>query len=163
MKNLLSILALLILANLGLTQDNNWMTFPAKNGDTLSKSQQLDYNNPDGTVEVDKDARIDKIDEFLRSGEESLDGVLIDGFRVMIYFNQDKSKAEQQKAQFMQMYDDHQAYIDYMAPNYRVRVGNFRTRLEAEKLKQEVLGLFTTAIVVEDKIQLPQLDPVNNE
>jgi len=50
--------------------------------------------------------------------------------------------------------------MDYSAPNYRVRVGNFRTELEAEALKQELIGIFPTALVVADKIQLPELGPV---
>lgn len=146
------------LATTGFTQNSDWLTFPVEKGDTISKIAKLDYSTTDGSVTVHKDSRIDKIAEFVRSGEESLDGVLIDGYRVLIYFDQDKTKSEQQKAHFMSLYNEHQAYVDYMAPNYRVRVGNFRTRLEAEKLKQEILAIFMTAIVVEDKIQLPSLD-----
>ena len=105
-----------------------------------------------------QDERLDKLEKFVRANEESLDGVLIDGFRVLIYFDQDKTNSEQQKAHFMSIYEQHKAYVDYMAPNYRVRVGNFRTRLEAEQLKQEILMIFPTAIVVADKIQLPSLE-----
>lgn len=115
----------------------------------------LDYSKQNGHCEVVKDARIDNIATFVRAGEESVEGVKMDGFRVLIFFDMSKTTAEQQKAYFMTMYADHKAYIDYMAPNYRVRVGNFRTQLEAEKLKQELLTLFPTAIVVPDKIQLP--------
>ncbi|MBL7897117.1 MAG: SPOR domain-containing protein [Crocinitomicaceae bacterium] len=117
----------------------------------------LDYSAQPGHCEVVKDARIDNIAAFVRAGEESVEGVKMDGYRVLIFFDMSKTTAEQQKAYFMTMYTEHKAYIDYMAPNYRVRVGNFRTQLEAEKLKQELLSLFPTAIVVPDKIQLPVL------
>jgi len=69
-----------------------------------------------------------------------------------------KSAAEQQKAYFMSLYPQHKTYVDYLAPNYRVRVGNFRTQLEAEKLKHEIIGAFPTSIVVADKIQLPVVE-----
>ncbi|MCB9224632.1 MAG: hypothetical protein R2780_10235 [Crocinitomicaceae bacterium] len=138
-------------------QDNGWMTFPAKS-DSIATADSLDFTKGGGNITVHKDKRIEDLEKFVRSGEESLDGVLIDGFRVLIYFDQDKTKAEQQKAHFLSIYNDLSAYVDYLAPNYRVRVGNFRTKLEAEKLKQDIIGIFPTAIVVEDKIQLPSLN-----
>ncbi|MDA7804304.1 SPOR domain-containing protein, partial [Crocinitomix sp.] len=81
----------------------------------------------------------------------------INGYRIVIFFDQDKSIVSQQKANFLSRYHGHKAYIDYVAPNYRVRVGNFRTKLEAEALKAELLTYFPTAVVVEDHIQLPEL------
>ena len=163
MKKTLSIILLSSLSVTGFTQENNWMSFNSTEPDTVIQKVELDYSVNDGTVTILQDARIEKIEQFVRSGEEGLDGVLIDGYRVLIYFDQDKSKSEQQKANFMALYREHKAYVDYMAPNYRVRVGNFRSKLEAEKLKQELIGIFPTAIVVADKIQLPVLDPpINN-
>jgi hypothetical protein len=147
------------------SQEEGWMSFRSNerdSTDTTKMTQTLDYSKEDGEVKVHKDKRIDELEKFVRFGEESLDGVLIDGYRVLIYFDQDKGKAEQQKAHFMSLYNDVTAYVDYSAPNYRVRVGNYRTRLEAEKLKQDILGIFPTAIVVEDKIQLPKLDNSSN-
>lgn len=164
MKQFFAILIFVSLANAGLSQEERWLTFPAKVNDTLvldtSQRASLNYEVEDGELNIHKDDRIEGLKSFVKSGEERLDGVLIDGYRVMIYFDQDKTKSEQQKAHFISMYDEHPAYVDYVAPNYRVRVGNFRTKLEAEKLKQEILVLFPKAIVVADKIQLP---PINGE
>ena len=80
----------------------------------------------------------------------------------VIFFDQDKSVVSQQKANFLSRYHGHKAYIDYVAPNYRVRIGNFRTKLEAEALKAELLTYFPTAVVVEDYIQLPELPAANS-
>lgn len=155
----IGLVILVLISNFGLAQEENWLSFPADSKDTVKEIQTtLDYNQPDGNLTVNKDKRIEDLEKFVRSGEETLDGVLIDGYRVLIYFDQNKQKAEQQKAHFMSLYKGVTAYVDYLAPNYRVRVGNYRTRLEAEKLKQEVLQVFPTAIVVEDKIQLPPLE-----
>ena len=152
-------------------EEEKWLAYPVEgagnSGDTLVADSlvvvdSLNFNAENGEITVHEDERIDKLEKFIRSGEESLEGVLIDGYRVLIYFDQNKSKSEQQKAHFLSLYEDHKAYVDYLAPNYRVRVGNFRTRIEAEKLKQELIGLFPTAIVVEDKIQLPVLPSEND-
>lgn len=157
MKKLSFIIAILGTAFCGYSQ-NDWMTFPVKS-DTVQrvKVDSLDYSQKEGTVEIIGDERLEKLEKFVRAGEESIEGVLVDGYRVLIYFDQDKLKSEQQKSHFMNMYNEHTAYIDYLAPNYRVRVGNFRTKLEAEYLKQEILAVFPTAIVVSDKISLPKL------
>lgn len=156
MKIFCSLLAVFCLCNFGFSQDTT-LGFPTGQ-DTLPKvANNLDFASKPGQVILHVDDRVGKIGEFVRSGEESIDGVKIDGFRVLIFFDMSKTVAEQQKAYFITMYPEHKAYVDYMAPNYRVRVGNFRTELEAEKLKQEVIGFFPTAIVVADKIQLPVL------
>lgn len=135
-----------------------WMSFPAQKKDTSNvKHVELQYGAHKGKVTLHQDARIDKISEFVRNGEDTMEGVKIDGYRIVIFFDQDKTKVAQQKANFLARYNDHEAYVDYVAPNYRVRVGNFRTKLEAEALKSELLTYFPTAVVVEDKIQLPSL------
>ncbi len=140
-----------------LAQDD-WLTFPG-NSDNNNRpnSVNLQYGIKKGKVTLHEDARMDKLAEFVRADEASVEGVKIDGYRIVIFFDQDKSTVAQQKANFMARYNDHRAYIDYVAPNYRVRVGNFRTRLEAEALKSDLLVNFPTAVVVEDKIQLPVL------
>ena len=161
MKTLLITALGLTISSMAFTQDN-WLKFPKQSSDSLrSTAQELNYNSNKGQVTVHKDARLDKIAEFKRKGEESIEGVKIDGYRIVIYFDQDKSTVEGQKAAFLSRYSEHKAYIDYLAPNYRVRVGNFRTRLEAEALKAEILSAFPTAVVVSDRIQLPALSESN--
>lgn len=140
----------------------DWLSFPVKSDTVKTVKNSLDFAQKPGKLMVIKDDRISKIEEFVRADEGSLDGVKIDGYRVLIFFDMSKSAAEQQKASFITAYPEHKAYMDYSAPNYRVRVGNFRTQLEAEKLKQELLVYFPTAIVVADKIQLPQLPVSEN-
>lgn len=152
-----ALITLVLASSLSFGQNEGWLSFPGNTDSVTVEKAELDYSQNDGTVTIHQDDRIQKMEAFVRAGEESLDGVLIDGYRVLIYFDQDKTSAEQQKARFMSIYEDHKTYIDYLAPNYRVRVGNFRTQLEADKLKQDLLGTYPTAVVVQDKIQLPVL------
>ena len=162
MKRIFTLVIIVSSVMTGFSQEESWLSFPIRTNDSTaidtSEKVTLNYDSQDGVVNIHKDDRIDKLKEFVRVGEDGIDGVLIDGYRVMIYFDQDKTKSEQQKAHFISLYDEHKAYVDYVAPNYRVRVGNFRTKLEAEKLKQEILPMFPTAIVVQDKIQLPVIE-----
>ena len=151
------ITSLLFASNTMNAQDSTWLAFPGST-DTTNTMDSLDFSQKSGTLKIYEDSRLNKIEEFVRADEESVEGIRVDGYRLLIYFNQDKSLAQQQKAHFMSLYPEHSAYIDYLAPNYRVRVGNFRTKLEAEALKAELLAVFPTAIVIKDKIQLPEID-----
>ena len=149
---------LLFIVHISLFSQNNWLSYQSDSSATKGSPDTLNFNVNNGKVTVYQDKRLDQIGEFLKVGEGSIEGVKIDGFRVLIFFDQDKSLAEQKKAAFISAYPDHKTYVDYMAPNYRVRVGNFRTRLEAESLKAELLNTYPTAIVIEDRIQLPELN-----
>jgi len=127
----------------------------------IDTTQTLDFNTTTkGTVKVFKDQRMESVTEFVGRQQESVEGTKIDGFRVQIFFAESRTIAQSQKASFLSSYSEHKAYIDYMAPNYRVRVGNFRTRLQAEHLKQQLISVYPTCIVLKDKIELPILSVV---
>lgn len=48
-------------------------------------------------------------------------------------------------------------YLSSMPPNYRITLGNFRTKWEAENEKQTWLNVFPLSIVIPMEIQLPEL------
>jgi hypothetical protein len=81
----------------------------------------------------------------------------IEGFRVQIHFGGERAKAQDIKAKFLKQFPETGAYESYQQPNFRVRVGDFRTKLEAQKFLRELAGTFPSAFVVADGIQLPKL------
>ena len=80
------------------------------------------------------------------------------GFRVQLYFGRERVRANQLKADFLQEYADVGAYVIYHQPNFKLRVGDFKTRLEAKKFLQEVQTRFAVAFIVSDDVMLPVLD-----
>lgn len=81
----------------------------------------------------------------------------ISGFRVQIHFGSDREKAKDEKSKFLKSYSDVPAYENYQQPNFKVRVGDFRTRLEAQKFLKEIKNEFSSAFVVTDEINYPKL------
>ena len=162
MKALFTIFLTLI-SFLSFSQDESLAFFAQ---DTLNTDTivELNFNSgKNGTVTLIKDDRLDQITEFIGRNSESIQGSLIDGYRIQIFFAESRSVAQSQKAGFMNSFKEHKAYIDYLAPNYRIRVGNFRTKLQAEKFKQELISNYPTSIVLEEKIELPILsEPIEN-
>lgn len=85
----------------------------------------------------------------------------IDGYRIQIYFdsgNTSKSRAFDVYKSFMSAYPSIMAYVVYHEPNYKVRVGDFRTRIEAEGFMKRIMGEYPSAFVIKDKILFPKLD-----
>lgn len=81
----------------------------------------------------------------------------IRGYRVQIHFGAERSKAMQIKSRFLGKYPEVRAYDPFDAPYFKIRVGDFRTKLEAYKFLKELLGEFPGSFIVTDDIELPQL------
>ena len=83
-----------------------------------------------GQVTIHESARIQGLMKDYASTKQPLKG-----YRVQIFLG-DRNKAEEIRRSFLVKHPDTPAYLDYLAPNFRVRVGDQRTKLEGEKLKQ---------------------------
>ncbi len=78
-----------------------------------------------------------------------------EGYRVQIYFGGDKTKAREAKSRFLSQHSDElRAYEIYEAPNFKIRVGDFRTKLEAYRFLKEVRSDFPSAFIVESEIEV---------
>lgn len=64
------------------------------------------------------------------------------GFRVQIYYGPDRAKAVQVKAEFMRNFPDVRTYLNYLSPTFRVKVGDYRNRSDAEGMLREARSIF---------------------
>jgi len=80
------------------------------------------------------------------------------GYRVQIHFGPEKGKAMDVRTKFNSQYNSISSYLDYQQPYFKIRAGDFRTKLEAYKLLQEISGSFPGAFIVSDDIELPRID-----
>ena len=64
------------------------------------------------------------------------------GFRVQIYYGPDRAKAVQVKAEFMRTFPDVRTYLNYLSPTFRVKVGDYRNRSDAEGMLREARSIF---------------------
>ena len=87
-------------------------------------------------------------------------GGALPGFRVEIFFSSElnaRQKAQNIKSEFLSVFPDYNVYITYVSPDFKVRIGNFRTKNEALKAVNEIKGQFPKAFVVPDLIELPKI------
>lgn len=76
------------------------------------------------------------------------------GFRVQIYNGTDRTEANKRKLEFMRRFPGIRTYLSYIQPQYRLKVGDFKTRAEAQKLFRDVNDLFNPAMIVPDIIMI---------
>ncbi len=74
------------------------------------------------------------------------------GFRVQIYSGSDRSEAYAEQARFKRLYRGIDTYVSYEEPNYRVKVGDFRSRNEAQDLMQGLRRQFNNVFVFTEEI-----------
>lgn len=76
------------------------------------------------------------------------------GFRVQVFLG-DRRTAEETKRAFLLKNPDTPAYLSWLAPNWRLRVGDCRTRLEAERLLRDLRATHPGSYIVPDEIEMP--------
>lgn len=83
------------------------------------------------------------------------------GYRIQILKasgNDALDLTEEAKTLFMEKYSDANVYLTFDEPYYRVRVGDFRTRLEAEKFLRKISRKYPGAWVIQDYINFPKIN-----
>lgn len=78
------------------------------------------------------------------------------GYRVQIYFGPNRTKANEVKTDFLGIFPNTGAYLVYQQPNFKIRVGDYKSRLEAQKFLKEIQSLYATAFIVKDEVKLPE-------
>ena len=121
----------------------------------LTFGQDVTTYNSDSSIIVTKDARFDEL--VTKQKEQNLINQSMHGYRIQIYFGGIRQKASEIKLDFNTRYPDIQAYISYQQPNFKVRIGDYRNRYEAQKFLKEIDGLYPTSFIVPEEVKLPPL------
>ncbi len=116
----------------------------------------------DSTAGIVQDARVDELVGKHIMINQNLK--TIDGFRIQVYSdsgNNSKTRAQQMKEELDSRYPGLEVYISFKSPNYKVRVGDFRTRLDAQRFLSDMAADYPNAFIITDQINLPKTDYQN--
>jgi hypothetical protein len=61
------------------------------------------------------------------------------------------------KTKFLRLFPEQTAYLSYQQPYFKIRVGDFRSKLEAKLFYNKIKDEFSESIIIQDKINLPKL------
>ena len=110
------------------------------------------------TVVVNKDPRVDSLIQKqieineLTSRESRRN---VPGFRIQVMNSPDRNKVYAAKVKIYEEFPDLKPYLWYQAPNYKLKVGNFKTQDEADQALQQLSRLFPSGLfVIRDIIEI---------
>jgi hypothetical protein len=118
------------------------------------------------TVIVVKDARMDlltsKQAQVNKRTSMMTSGGQYKGFRIQVSSSNSRDNASAIKTDLMNKFPEHKTYIIFQSPNFKVRIGNFIKREEAEKLRKQLNTYFPQGVyIVEDAIEYYPKDEIN--
>ena len=99
------------------------------------------YKDPRLGLLVRKQAQINE--ETTRNSRRTMSG-----FRIQIVNSTDRNVAIDAKTKVYQLYPELKAYLLFQSPYYRIKVGNFKTRSEAETYMKSLQRNFSGSIFI---------------
>lgn len=115
-------------------------------------------------LDIEQDARIDSLvlNHILQNKRQEGG----DGFRLEIFFSSGISARENAvkvRTEFLRSFPDVPAYLSFQSPNFKVRVGDLRSKSEALQLKERIKQRYPNAFLVPEQIQFPKLYTDSNK
>ena len=115
----------------------------------FSKSDTT-FNNKGEIISINQKG-IDKLVSKYKQILKKTGGV--DGWRIQLIFKGQKEAILPYQIKFTNLYPEIPIQIDFISPNYKLTVGNFRTRNEALKIKHQISknfpGAYPVPIIIE--------------
>ena len=122
---------------------------------TFSYAQEVTTYNSDSSLIITKEVKLDEL--ITKQKQQNVLNQTIHGYRIQIFFGGNRQKASEVKIDFNSRYPEISAYISYQQPNFKVRIGDFSNRFEAQKFLKEINRFFPTCFIVSDEVKLPPL------
>jgi hypothetical protein len=85
----------------------------------------------------------------------------MDGFRIQVFSDSginSKNKAQAVYDEFKSRFPGTGVYLSFKSPNYKVRIGDFRTKLDAQRFLIELTADYPNAFIIADQINLPKTE-----
>jgi hypothetical protein len=119
----------------------------------LGFGQIMSYGQTDeGQIRIETSAHIDEMIAQKKEYNKGIDKH--QGFKIQIYYGSEK-RCYEVKEEFSMLFSDIKTSIIFSTPQWKLQVGNYRTRLEADnaivKIKKEYLSAIVLATAIDIK------------
>jgi len=81
----------------------------------------------------------------------------LDGFTIQVYGGDNRTAARNYRTDLIRNFPETRPKMVFEQPNYKVRVGSYYTRLEAQRFFMEVKDIFPRAILVPSRLSIQSL------
>lgn len=116
-------------------------------------SQPIEANKTvisDVPMHVNK--RLDAILDTIAMRNKSIK--FTNGFRIQIYVGNDRKAADDAKIYTYQKYPEIFPYLSYNQPIYKVKIGDFLNRMDAERYYTNLKELYPSAMILPDRVEI---------
>lgn len=76
------------------------------------------------------------------------------GYRVQVYVGNERAAADAAKLELYKRFPELSTYISYQQPTYRLKVGDFMRKMDAERYFSEMKTMFAGAQLQPDKVDI---------
>ena len=126
----------------------------ANESDTqASDSQPVQSSKPaisDSPLHVNK--KLDAILDTIAMRNKAVK--FTNGFRIQIYVGNDRKAADDAKIYTYQKYPEIFPYLSYQQPIYKVKIGDFLNRMDAERYYSDIKDLYPSAMILPDRVEI---------
>lgn len=114
--------------------------------------EEIKYPEPKFDVTKELNSVLDSID-ILRNNI-----TFVDGFTVQVYSGTSSEEAKIAKGKVFSILSDVKPVLNYDEPNFKVKVGKFYSRLEAQKTFAQLKKKLPNSIIIPERIYLNEID-----
>ncbi len=129
----------------------------------MARAQQREYRY-NTKIKVNQDVRLEKLERHKnklselnrpkRSIENQLNrkNYLTNGYRIHIYTGSDKEVAQKKRLDFISSYPETPCYIHYKNADYKISVGDFISKVEADEELNFIRSNYLEATVIPARV-----------
>ena len=109
-----------------------------------------DKNQVNNAMSVNK--KLDAVLDTLAKQNKAIR--YISGYRVQVYVGNVRAEADNAKSYIYQVFPNLNAYVSYSQPTYRVKVGDFIYRNDAEHYLDQIKDHYASAVIVAERVDI---------
>ena len=126
---------------------------PSSQSEITSTDEIKTVPSPSVTdVPLHVNKRLDAILDTIAMHNKSIK--FTNGFRIQIYVGNDRKAADDAKIYTYQKYPEIFPYLSFQLPIYKVKIGDFLNRMDAERYFSDIKDLYPSAMILPDRVEI---------
>lgn len=126
--------------------------FKSANGLNNQSSESQSVKSATSGTPLHVNKRLDAILDTIAMRNKSMR--FTNGFRIQIYVGNDRKSADDAKIYTYQKYPEIFPYLSYQQPIYKVKIGDFLNRMDAERYYSDIKDLYPSAMILPDRVEI---------
>lgn len=118
----------------------------------IEDQETVTYPEPEFDVTEKLNFVLDSIDRL------KADKSYVDGFTIQVYSGTNSEEAKIARGQVYSLLDGSRPSLKYDEPNFKVKVGQYLTRLEAQKTFAQLKPKLPNSIIIPERIYIENID-----